>query len=228
MVLSTSSSEAPIGTDTISRRGFMISRTYRSSRSSTRWIMSSCSLGRLPGETAGTDDELQFFGGMAAAAVAAPAAQQVCQTARGAFDHRDENGRRAVEEHEHRRHDDREAIGLIDGQILRHDFADHHVAVGHQRRTRRRNKLHGGWPLWPGSARDGKVRAAFHRACPRRPNPGRGWRASRRSGLPTTASRVGPARQGPSLRPRFLHPQDAAGANRAPKAAPLQRPRKTH
>ena len=55
-------------------------------------------LGQVAGETAGTDDQFQLFGGMAATAVAASAAQQVGQTARGAFDHRDENGGHAVED----------------------------------------------------------------------------------------------------------------------------------
>ena len=59
----------------------------------------------------------------------------------GPFDHSHEDRHQAVEHHERGRDDDCEAVGLVDGQILRHHFADHHVAVGHH--GERRHEAHG-------------------------------------------------------------------------------------
>ncbi len=57
---------------------------------------------------------------------------QAGDAARRAFDYGDEDRRNAIEQHERRGDDYGEAIGFIDGEILRYDFADHDVAEGHQ------------------------------------------------------------------------------------------------
>ncbi len=83
------------------------------------------------------DDELEFFGRMAPAGVAAAQAKGVRERGGGTLDHEDEGRGNAQEDEQRRRHQQRHAIGFFDGQILRHHLADHHVAEADQQESDR-------------------------------------------------------------------------------------------
>ena len=87
---------------------------------------------QVSGEPARTDNELELFGRMPAAAVAGLHAEQSRQHARAAFHHGDEHGHEPVENHQRGGYDHCQPVGLVDRQVLRHHFADHYMAEGHQ------------------------------------------------------------------------------------------------
>ena len=42
-----------------------------------------------------------------------------------------------------------EAVGFVDGEIFRYDFADHDMAVGHHGEGQRRNRQRAEWWWFP-------------------------------------------------------------------------------
>ena len=176
MVLSTSSSEAAAETETISRRGFMISRTERSSRSSTRWIMSSCSLGRFPAK------RLELTMSLSSSAEWPPPRWPAFTPSRRVMPRADpsitvtKTDVNAVEQHERRGDDYGQAVGFVDGEILGHHFADHDVAVGHHGEGQ--HEADGVQNGGGSRGEDGveERHEAARRACLRRPSRARGWR----------------------------------------------------
>lgn len=87
--------------------------------------------------TAGLNDKLELFGCVAAVRMPGAEPEGAEDQSRGALDHDDEGLRKAIKEQQHRRGEHGNAIGLLERQVLGHDFADDDVRVADEQECAR-------------------------------------------------------------------------------------------
>ena len=103
--------------------------------------------------TAGFHNELQLFGRVPSAVLAAQA-EQARQSTGGALDDEHEGRRDAPENQQRRRHQQRQFVGFFERQILRHHLADHHVDEADRQERHRETQ-----PVQPGNERGAAARS---------------------------------------------------------------------